>query len=69
MQLSVAGFVTHRGAGAFIEEDFKKEPNYIATPQDQEIVNKTIDDGSERAVIVESNLVKPSEKSTFLKDE
>ena len=64
------GFVTHRGAGAFIEEDFTKkteEPEEgIEKP---EAVNKTVDDGSERAVIVESNLVKPSEKSSFLVDE
>ncbi len=61
--------VTHRGAGAFVEEDFKKEPLYLTKQEPQDIVNKTVDDGEERAVIVESNLVKPSEKSTFLKDE
>lgn len=61
--------MTHRGAGAFVEEDFKKEPLYLTKQEPQDIVNKTVDDGEERAVIVESNLVKPSEKSTFLKDE
>ena len=61
------GIITHRGAGAFIEEDFvKKEPRDEDIP---EPVNKAADDGSERAVIVESNLVKPSEKDKFLIDE
>ena len=62
------GFITHRGAGAFIDEDFvKKEPGTDdAAPAP---INKTAEDGNERAVVIESNLVKPSEKNTFLKDE
>eukprot|EP00795_Rhopilema_esculentum_P015571 gene15571-6838_t len=62
------GFVTHRGAGAFIEEDFKKK-DAEETKVKPEPVNKTVDDGGERTAIIESNLVRPSEKSLFLKDE
>ena len=61
--------MSHRGAGAFIAEDFKKNPQYLSGEQKPEAVNKVMDDGSERAVIIESNLVKPSEKSNFFKDE
>ena len=68
LQALQEGLVTHRGPGAFVDTDFEKQE-----PRDESIipepVNKTVDDGSERAVIVESNLVKPSEKGSFLKDE
>lgn len=62
------GFLTHRGAGAFVEEDFQKK-EFVEESEVPDPVNKTMEDGSERAVIVESSLVKPSEKGTFLKDE
>eukprot|EP00794_Sanderia_malayensis_P014303 gene14303-15791_t len=71
LPLNVQGFhVTHRGAGAFVDDDFKKEPVYAQKQEEpKDVVNRAADDGNERAVVVESNLVKPSEKSSFLKDE
>lgn len=50
-QLSQLRPITHRGVGAFVEEDFSKTPSYLQQPSIPEIVNSipNDDDGGGKA--------------------
>jgi len=67
LPLEQKGLTTHRGLGSFVDSDFSKVPLYLSNELRPTAVNQSdLPTQEERAQIVESNLVKPSQsKATF----